>query len=144
MIKRNKKIIFSLALIALVIGILTNNVFADTFDPDYYNPNPEIDNGSFLVKAGVVLGKIQYIGIIIAVVTLVIIGLRYMLCSVAEKAEYKKTMLSFVVGCFLLISISLVIGIVARLAVGYTTSNAGDDSAIDRKPQKETTYQDLK
>lgn len=52
-------------------------------------------------KAGVILGTINVAGVIIAVATVAIIGIKYMLGSVEEKAEYKKTATMYFVGAML-------------------------------------------
>lgn len=113
MIKANKKIIFSIALIILTIFILTNNVLA--FNPEKYNPDSQ-SNTKFFEKAGPVLGAIQYIGIGIAVLVLAVIGIKYLLTSVEGKAEYKKTMIPYIIGCAFLIFTSLIVKIVASVA----------------------------
>ena len=100
----NKKLIISIALIIITLICLTNNTLA-TFNPndDKWNPNPHIDSGGgFLEKAGTVLGVIKFSGIIISVVALTIIGIKYLLSSVEGKAEYKKTMLPYVIGVILI------------------------------------------
>lgn len=119
--KVNIKIIVSMALIIILGIIMTTSVFASGSDPmkypSMYNPFPTTSSaGNFLTKAGMVLGWIRYIGIIVAVVVLAIIGLVYMFSSVEGKAEYKKKILPYVLGCFLIIGISLVLNIVADLS----------------------------
>ncbi len=49
-----------------------------------------------------ILGLIQVIGTIIAVAMLMILGIKYMMGSAEEKAEYKKTMLPYIIGAVLL------------------------------------------
>lgn len=111
----NKKLIISIALIILTTLILTSNVFAVS-DPSYYNPDPAVSGGSFLLKAEKVLGLIQFIGIIVSVIAIAVIGLKYMLSSVEGKAEYKKTMLPYVVGCFMLMGTCLIVEIIEQIA----------------------------
>ena len=117
MIIRNKKVIFSIALIIMILIIFASNVFAiDPNDPKW-NPEPDIsEGGSFVAKAGKILGFIKYIGIIISVLALSIIGIKYMFSSVEGKAEYKKTMFPYIVGCFLVGFISLVLTVIENLA----------------------------
>ena len=100
MIIRNKKVIFSIALIIMILIIFASNVFAiDPNDPKW-NPNPDInESGSFVAKAGKILGFIKY-----------------MFSSVEGKAEYKKTMFPYIVGCFLVGFISLVLTVIENLA----------------------------
>ena len=45
----------------------------------------------FVDSAEKVLGVIKYIGIVVSVLGLAIIGIKYMISSVEGKAEYKKT-----------------------------------------------------
>lgn len=116
MIKTNKKLIISIALIIFGILIITNNTYA-VVNPDFYDPQAEIEQGTFLDRAGIILGWIKYIGILVSVVTLSILGLKYLFSSVEGKAEYKKTFPPYILGCFLLVGITLVIGIIENIAV---------------------------
>ncbi len=115
MIKFNKTKIISIALIVLFFISISTTVFA-TIDPNKYNPGPQNQNGTFIDKAEVVLGYIKFFGIIVSVLALAIIGIKYMLSSVEGKAEFKKTMIPYVIGCFMLAGVSLIIQIIQSLA----------------------------
>ena len=45
-----------------------------------------------------ILGIVQVVGTIAAVVTLILLGVKYMTGSIEEKAEYKKTLMPYVIG----------------------------------------------
>lgn len=45
-----------------------------------------------------VIGILQTLGIVLSVVILIILGIKYMMGSAEEKAEYKKTMIPYLVG----------------------------------------------
>ena len=110
----NKKIIISIALIIILVFVLAGRVLA--FNPNEWDPGPgEIEEGPFLEKAGIVLGWIQYIGVIVSILALAIIGLKYMLSSVEAKAEYKKTMIPYVVGCFMIMGISIILALIEEV-----------------------------
>lgn len=115
--KINKKAIISIALIIIVSCIFTTNVFAID-NPGAWDPHPKIAEGSFLTDAGIILGWIKFVGIIVSVLALTIIGLKYLLSSVEGKAEYKKTMIPYIVGCFMLMATSIIIGIIEDIATG--------------------------
>ena len=136
--KINLKLIISIALIIFLIGVLTTTAFADVDpaqNPSYYNPNAKFNSGgTFVKKASMVLGWIQYIGIILSIIVLAIIGINYMLSSVEGKAEYKKKILPYVLGCCLLMSISVFIGIIQNVA---SDTSGGFNAEDQRKEQLE-------
>jgi len=51
-----------------------------------------------------VLGIVQVIGSVVSVIMLMAIGIKYMLGSVEEKAEYKKTIIPYLIGAALVFS----------------------------------------
>lgn len=67
---------------------------------NYRGTNPGSSN--LEEKASKILGAIQTIGTVLSVVMLIAIGIKYMLGSVEEKAEYKKTLWPYIVGAFVL------------------------------------------
>ncbi len=77
-------------------------------NPDFYNPSSstsDFEVDKIEEKANMIINVIKNIGIVISVLTLVIIGIKFMLGSVEEKAEYKKTMIPYLVGAFMLFAI---------------------------------------
>lgn len=101
----------------------TKNNSDPSENPDYYYPKklspeePEVQE-----KAGKILGYINNIGIVVSIITLVIIGIKYMLGSIEEKAEYKKTMIYYMLGALLLFSATTIPNILYRLTTGLSTS----------------------
>ena len=112
--KLNKKMIFSIALIFLMI--FTMNTISMAVNTSRYDPEPQVTAGAFTERAGIVLGWIKYIGILVSVIALTVIGIKYLFGSVENKAEYKKTMVPYVIGCFLLAGVSVVIGLIESIA----------------------------
>lgn len=108
-------------------------------DPKYYFPNGVTDERAptFVKKVGGILGVISTVGIVCSVIVLCVIGLRYMLGSVEEKAEYKKTMLGYIIGVALLASATTLPNILYKYGVKmivYTTAPTAIniDSTIQR------------
>ena len=91
-------------------------------DPTNYNPHDKDISGSdadiAIQRGGKILGVIRNISIIISVLVLMVIGIKYMLGSVEEKANYKATMLPYIVGVFMIVSgtslISLIYDLVTK------------------------------
>lgn len=112
--KSIKKIVL---LISIILIMLSSNIFAIE-NLESYNANPTLNSSdSFIKKAGPVLGFIENAGMIIAVIALAIIGLKYMITSPEGKADYKKEMIPYIVGCFMLGGVSLILGILAELSL---------------------------
>ena len=72
---------------AEVVGELFNGGSADTSGIKGFGAN--------------VVDIITTIAIIVAVVVLLVLGIKYMMGSAAEKAEYKKTMIPYLIGAVL-------------------------------------------
>lgn len=108
--KKTQKIL--IAFISIALMFQTGSVYA-LANLNSYDPNPSINSsGSFLDKVEPILGFIRDTGMIISVVALSIIGLKYMLTSPQEKADYKKEMIPFIVGCALIGSITTILKII--------------------------------
>lgn len=79
-----------------------------SIDPDEYDPskNPitKEDAGEVLDKVGVILGTIRNISAVVAVIVLMVIGIKYIMGSVEEKANYKATMWPYIIGCIMAVA----------------------------------------
>lgn len=89
-----------------------------TIDTDNFKP-PELtekDYGTAFEITGKIVEAITIIGATIAIVGVIILGIKYMMGSVEEKAEYKKTMIPYLVGCLFVFGISTIVSIIYDLA----------------------------
>ena len=68
--------------------------------------------------AGNVLGAIQMVGTVVSVIVLIIIGIKYMLGSVEEKAEYKQRLIPYLIGAVLLFAGTLIPELIYELVQG--------------------------
>lgn len=77
-----------------------------TFNPSDYEPDEvsNIEAKSVFTKTGVILGAVRNISAIVAVIVLMVIGLKYIIGSAEEKANYKQTMVPYIIGCVLAVS----------------------------------------
>ena len=60
----------------------------------------------FISKVEGILSIIQMVGVILSVIILVMIGIKYMLGSVEEKADYKKSMIPYLIGALMVFSVT--------------------------------------
>jgi len=86
-------------------------------DPNSFRPGniDSQDTNVITDKVNGIIGTIVTIGVIISVITLCILGIKYMIGSVEERAEYKKTMIPYIIGAVLLFSTSSIVGIIANI-----------------------------
>ena len=59
----------------------------------------------------VIITAIRSVGIVVAVGGIIILGIKYMIGSLEEKVNYKKTMLPFVIGCILIFAITQIVAL---------------------------------
>lgn len=86
-----------------------------TENPDYWKPTIT-EESELTEKAGIILGAINVIGVVISVVVMMVIGLKYMIGSVEEKAEYKKTMGVYIIGMVFLVACTTIPNIIYTIA----------------------------
>ncbi len=123
-----KKVIFIIIYIIAFLFILYPNyvragdnettiIVDDTFDPGLYKPNPiQSGGGGYIEDYGErMAGFIQIVGTIVSVGTLMVIGIRYMVCSVEEKAEYKERLLPYFIGAMLVFAASNLVNIIYKM-----------------------------
>lgn len=67
-----------------------------------------------------IIGIITTVGVVVAVVILLVLGIKYMMGSASEKAEYKKTMIPYLVGSILIFGASAITKVVVALGAGIS------------------------
>ena len=114
-----KKKIIGIIIICLFLIITITNVNYATdnglIDPDTYKPNSQttVTGANHLFEIGnMVIGVVRTIGSILSVVVLAIIGIKYMLGSVEERAEYKTSMVPYIWGAVLVFGITNILVII--------------------------------
>lgn len=109
--------------IQMDLGIARTDVeFTDVLtDIGSYIPTDEASDGRLESKVSVILTVITNIGMVLAVLMVAIIGVKYMLGSVEEKAEYKKDMIPYLVGACLLFGITVIVKVLQQ--IGQSINN---------------------
>jgi len=115
-----KKTITIIALVFIFLVFLACSVFAgDAINPDDYEPSNDLkDSEIFLQRAAIVTGFIKYVGMVVSILGLTIIGMKYLFGSVEEKADYKKSMVPYVFGLAMLAGVSIIINFIEAVARG--------------------------
>ena len=120
----NKKIIKGITMLVMILTIcsIAFNILAVDITPG------EVTGASATAKVTGIdtLGNnivkiLQTAGVVLSVVILIVLGIKYMLGSAEEKAEYKKTMIPYVVGAVLLFAATTIVNVVYQLANGLNS-----------------------
>lgn len=119
-VKTMKLLVFA-ATILLTISLLTTTVFAapaaNSIIGSMQNTTGTVNTTTLTTLGGKILNILQVIGIIVGTIILVVLGLKYMTGSLEEKAEYKKTMIPYLVGAVIIFAApSLAKGIFTMIA----------------------------
>ena len=120
--KTINRITFIIFIIMLVVSI-SANVLALT--PADITASENVTGSTEIASVGkAIVGILQTTGIVISVVILIVIGIKYMMGSAEEKAEYKKTMMPYIIGAALIFTASVFANVLYQFFTGITTSNA--------------------
>ncbi len=126
--KKVSKILSIILLVAIVMTIGMGTVV--NADTTKQNSETIVNNlfeqsaggtGEIQTVGGRIVNVVTTIGIIVAVIVLLILGIKYMMGSASEKAEYKKTMIPYLVGAILIFGASAIAKAVILMAEGITT-----------------------
>ena len=74
------------------------------------------DTNAFDDFGNTVIGALKAIGTIISVAILIVIGIKYMMGSAEEKAEYKKTMIPYLIGAIIIFAAPYIAGAIYSFA----------------------------
>ena len=85
----------------------------ENFKPENLN---KYDYEKAFELGGTIVEGLTTVGTVIAVVGIIILGMKFMIGSTQEKAEYKKAMIPYLVGCIFLFAISRIVSIIYSLA----------------------------
>ena len=109
-----KKGIITLIIFVLIVIFIGNTVNAFSL--------PELTGTKTKAKeiekvGNAVIQVLSVVGSILSVIVIVVLGIKYMLGSVEEKAEYKRTLIPFLIGAIFIFAASTIAGIVYQVAI---------------------------
>lgn len=100
--------ILSIVIIITMLAAMATNVFA-AIDPAEISSGADTEADGTILKVGnMVLTIITNVGMILAVIIIAVLGVKYMMGSTSEKAEYKKSMIPYLVGAVLVFGASAI------------------------------------
>ena len=116
------KKVLSVLMVVLMIVCMSTNVLAVSIDTIESNANKALDGkaaNAFNTLGGTIIQYVTAAAMVIAVVMVAILGVKYMMGSVEEKAEYKKSFVPLLVGAVLVFGAATIARIIVGLAGNF-------------------------
>ena len=119
----NKKLVKILTTILLIVMMVSVAANCFAIDPSEITGSTSGTGSTEIANVGKsIVGILQTVGIILSVIVLIILGIKYMMGSAEEKADYKKSMIPYLVGAVLIFAASALAQVVYQFVVGISAS----------------------
>ena len=92
----NKTKLIAMVLTVIMVATISTMVFAEIIGGVDIDPKTNQAPKELTKMGNNIIGIIQVIGSLIAVAMVLVIGIKYMMGSAEEKAEYKQTMIYYI------------------------------------------------
>ena len=111
--------VISIVTVSLMLVAMVSSV-AFAIDPSNITGTTTGAGASSVQKLGKsIIGIIQVVGSVAAVAVLVVLGIKYMMGSAEEKAEYKKTLMPYIIGAIIVLAAVNIVNWVFGAASGF-------------------------
>ena len=142
----NKKIIKIIPLLFAIILAINTKVFAVAAGwAQNYKPATDAPGVTNITTAGgQIAGIVAAIGVAVALVILIWLGIKYMTASPDGKADVKKSAVPYIIGAVVIFAASGILGIIAGFADGLFSGGGGGDSTpktVVTDPSGRVVYQ---
>ena len=115
--KKLTKIVSAVLMIMILASVATTVFAAGDYDPIVIDgKNSTVSTEKITTMGNSAVRVVTTIGMVASVVVLVVLGIKYMLGSAEEKAEYKKTLLPYVIGAVLVFAAATIASMVFQFA----------------------------
>lgn len=100
-----QKVIVTIMMVLMLISTVCSVVMA--VEPKGITADKSVNSNTITTAGKQIVGILQTVGIVLSVIILIVIGIKYMMGSAEEKAEYKKTFMPYIIGAALIFAASL-------------------------------------
>ena len=116
----NKTKLIAMVLTVIMVATISTMVLAENIGGVDINPKTSEAPSELTNMGNNIIGIIQVIGSLIAVAMVLVIGIKYMMGSAEEKAEYKKTMIPYLVGAILIFAAIPLLSMIRNFASNFS------------------------
>ena len=114
--------ILTIVMVAIMLVTISSNVFAavEAVDPSTWTGNSATGVKTDELKNWIntIINIVSTVGSGAAIIVLIILGIKYMMGSAEEKAEYKKTLMPYIIGAAFVFGASALVGIIYNFIGG--------------------------
>lgn len=111
-------LLFALPLLSTISNAGTpSTIDPGTWEPDALDPSQMSD---LTDTASIIIDVIRVVGVVVAVVVLLVLGIKYMTGSTSERAEYKKSMIPYLIGAIVFFALSQILGAIIEAVESIT------------------------
>lgn len=128
--KKTSKIIVALLIILSIVMISVSSFAGSEIKPGSFSAINPTNTTTIVNMGGQIIGVVRTVGVLIAVVILLILGIKYMVGSAEEKADYKKSMIPYLVGAVLIFAASTIAGIVYDMAIALNGDGGNSEATL--------------
>lgn len=113
----NMNNLYKIFIVSLILIFLSPFMQVYSFD---FNYEPSETNDTVVFNmAGKIAGAISVVGSVVSLCTLIYIGIKFMTGSVDERADYKKTLLPWLIGAVMVFAITLLPSLIFKIANSF-------------------------
>ena len=111
-----------IALCSISVSVLAANPAAGTtaITPSSINGDTDLKTDSISTIGNNIVKILQTVGVVLSVIILIVLGIKYMMGSAEEKAEYKKSMMPYVIGAALIFAASALAQVIYNFFSNWT------------------------
>ena len=110
-----KIIVSSIIILIILLGIVNNSFGVEGIDTEKFKIGIGIDI-DLSNKLGAIIGIVQLVGVGIALIACVIMGIRYVTSSVEDRADIKKKLIPYVIGTVIFFGATGILQLISSVA----------------------------
>lgn len=107
--------ILTIIMVVMMLATICTNTFAAVtgYNPDSFSSDAHGKSVTGLTNTvDMIINIVSIIGSGAAIIILIVLGIKYMMGSAEEKAEYKKTLLPYIIGAGFVFGASLLVNVI--------------------------------
>ena len=120
--RKTVKVLSIILMVAMLISTLGSVVLADNTINDFLNDDGEAPSAEVTKIAKFIVNLVRYIGTAVAVIIIIVLGIKYMTASAEGKADLKSSMLPYIVGAFLVFAGAWIVSAIASASFNLTNT----------------------